>query len=193
MPPKTKFSKQKIIDAAFDIAREQGIDGITIRKVANELGSSIAPIYVNFNDVEELKHAVVVRVAEISKQMLMEQDSGQPFHDIGVASLRFAREYSVLYKDFILNQKDYMDTYDQEMGEELIGQMKRDSDLDGFTDGELMVILLKMRVFTTGLSMMAASEMLPEELDEERLVGLLDSAAADIIAGSRIRKEGEMK
>ena len=50
MAPKKKYSKEKIIDSAFEVARIEGIDSITIRKVAEKMGSSIAPIYVNFNE-----------------------------------------------------------------------------------------------------------------------------------------------
>lgn len=193
MPPKKKFSKQQIIDAAFEIANVEGMNGITIRKVAKELGSSIAPIYVNFTDVEELKRSVVQKIVEISREMLIEQDTGSPFHDMGAASLRFAKQYSVLFKDLIMHQNDYMDEYDQEMGGDLISQMKRDSDLDGFTEEELMAILIKMRIFTVGLSVMTANGMLPESLSEEMTTALLDSAAADVIAGARLRKKGELK
>lgn len=50
MAPKKKFTKDQIIDAAFEIARTEGIEFITIRKVAEKLGGSIAPIYVNFKE-----------------------------------------------------------------------------------------------------------------------------------------------
>src|SRR5699024_6488020 len=98
MPPKTKFSKEKIVEAAFEIATEHGMEEITIRRIADRLESSIAPIYVNFRNVEEVKEAVIQKTNEISKQMIEEQNSGRPFYDIGMASLKFAREYSVLFR-----------------------------------------------------------------------------------------------
>lgn len=69
MAPKTKFKKEQIVDAAFEIARTEGLEGITIRKVAERLGSSIAPIYVNFKDVDELIQAVIRKTFTISKQL----------------------------------------------------------------------------------------------------------------------------
>lgn len=72
MPLKPKFTKEQIIDSAFQIAKEEGIDKITIRKVANHLGSSSAPIYVNFKDVQELKRAVIKK----NRRMEQADDSG---------------------------------------------------------------------------------------------------------------------
>ena len=37
MPPKKKFSKEQIVDKAFEIAKTEGIDSITARRIAEEL------------------------------------------------------------------------------------------------------------------------------------------------------------
>lgn len=193
MPPKKKFSKEQIIDTAFEIARSEGIDSITIRKVAEQLGSSSAPIYVNFKDVDELIREVVNKIIAVSKQLLMEQNSGDPFHDIGVASLRFAKEYSVLFRDFVMKPNDYMQNYNEDMGGDLIELMKEDTVLEGFSEEELRLILLKMRIFQTGLSVMVANGLLPDELGEDQLIGLLDSAATDVIIAARQRGKGDIQ
>lgn len=193
MAPKTKFSKEQIIDAAFEIARIEGIDGISIRKVAEKMGSSIAPIYVNFDNVDELLQEVVKKTFTISKQMLLEQNTGHPFHDIGLASLRFAKEYSMLFRDLVMKQNDYMKDYDQEMGNDLVDQMNKDSNLEGFSNEELMNILFKMRLFQTGLSVMVANGLLPEDFDEEKMIITLESTASDVIAAARLRKTGELE
>lgn len=192
MPPKKKFSKEQIIDTAFEIARVEGFDSITIRKVAEELGSSIAPIYVNFNDVDELTREVVKKTFYISNQILTEQDTGNPFHDIGMASLRFAKEYSVLFRDLVMKQNDYMNDYDQEMDNALVEQMKLDPELEGFNDIELKNILLKMRIFHVGLSVMVANGLLSEDFDDERMAEMLESTASDVIAAARLKKKGNL-
>src|SRR5690625_466611 len=133
MAPRKKFSKEDIITAAFDIAKEEGFDAITIRKVAKKLGSSIAPIYVNFTNVEELIQEVVQYVMEIAKQLVLEQNSGDPFRDLGVGGIKFANKYSVLYRDLIMKDNPYM-KYDEERERFAIEQMKRDPLLETFSD-----------------------------------------------------------
>jgi len=188
MPAKTQFTKEQIIAAAFAIARAEGLDGITVRKVAEKLGSSIAPIYVNFERVDDLVQAVVQETFAIARQLLVEQDTGNPFSDMGAASLRFADEYSQLFRDLVLKPNPYMQNYDQDMGPVLLEQMKKDPELAGFTDRELLDILLKMRIFQLGLSAMVANRLLPESFDEAKTFQLLESAGDDVIAGARLRK-----
>ncbi|TCZ76651.1 TetR/AcrR family transcriptional regulator [Paenibacillus albiflavus] len=188
MAPKNKFSKQDIIDAAFNVAKVEGIDTITIRKVAEKLGSSIAPIYVNFNDIEELKQEVVNKTLEVAKQLLLDQNSGQPFRDIGIASLRFAKEYSVLFRDLIIKHNSYMN-YDKNDVSLVVEMMKKDDELSVLSDEELMNILFKMQIFQTGLSVMAANGLLPDHLQDEQLIEVLDSVALDIVTAACMRQK----
>ncbi|WP_159881823.1 TetR/AcrR family transcriptional regulator [Paenibacillus puerhi] len=190
MAPKTKFTKESIVSAAFEVAREEGIDHITIRKIAAKLGSSIAPIYVNFTDVEEVKQEVLTYIQRLSQQMLMTAYSPDPFLNIGIASLKFARQYPVLFKDLVMNTNRFVKDVQQPPGS-LIDQMKQAPELVGFTDEELMDIFFKMQVFQMGISVMDVNGLLPEEADEEKLIKLLESTGKDIITAARMHKNNK--
>ena len=186
MAPKTKFTKEQIVDTAFEIARTDGIDSITIRKVAEKLGSSIAPIYVNFKEVDELVQEVYNKTAEVSRQILTEQDSGNPFLDFGVASIRFAKEYPVLFRDLVM-KKNNQAKHDEEETQGFIQMMRTDPDLSGLSDDQLQAIFLKMKIFQVGMSVMVANELLPGDFTEERMIQLMSSAAEDVISTARRR------
>jgi len=183
MAPKTQFSKEQIIDAAFDIASTEGIDCITTRKVAEKLGSSIAPIYVNFTEVDDLKRAVMHKAFRVALDILEEQlRHNTPFLAIGVASLRFAREHSVLFRDLMLRPNPYIKDYEKEFAV-LLAHMGKDDDLHGVAEEDLQVILLKMRIFTLGLSVMVANDLLTSQFDETLQIELMNSMATDVVMG----------
>jgi len=188
MGPKIKFAKEQIIDAAFEIAETEGIDNVTMRKIAQKMGSSVAPIYVNFKDMDELMGALVERIIGVSQQLFSEESTGNPFHDMGRASLRFAMEYSVLFRDLVLKNNDYIKEYDEKMIPALIEEMKKDPELEGFTADELKTILLKMRIFQLGLSVMVANGILPRNYKKQDLLDILSSAANDVIQSARLSK-----
>lgn len=54
MPPKQKFTREEIIDAALNIVRREGVGGITARGLGTELGTSSRPIFTAFRDMEEV-------------------------------------------------------------------------------------------------------------------------------------------
>lgn len=188
MGPKNKFLKEQIINAAFEIANTEGIDNITMRKIAQKMGCSVAPIYVNFQDTNELIEALVEKIIGVSQKLLLEESTGNPFHDMGRASLRFAMEYSVLFRDMVMKSNNYMKDYDEKMMPELIEEMKKDPELEGFTTDELKIILLKLRIFQLGLSVMVANGTLPKDYGMQNLMDILASAANDVILSARISK-----
>jgi AcrR family transcriptional regulator len=189
MGPKIKFTKEQIIDAAFEIARAEGIDNITMRKIAEKMGSSVAPIYVNFRNNNDLIEALIERIISISQKLLSEENTGNPFHDMGMASLKFAIEYSVIFKDLVLKNNKYMNEYYEKMLPVLIEVMKKDPELEGFTEDELKTILLKLRIFQLGLSLMAANGLLPKDYEMQDLMEILSGTADDVIRSARWRHE----
>lgn len=52
MPPKFKFTREEIIQAALDLTRESGIAAVTARGLGAKLGSSVKPIFSLFENME---------------------------------------------------------------------------------------------------------------------------------------------
>ena len=61
MPPKAKFTREEIIDAAFGIVRRDGFEALTARALGAKLGSSPRPIFTVFRSMEEVQAEVVLR------------------------------------------------------------------------------------------------------------------------------------
>ena len=55
MPPKPKYTKEEIVNAAFELTREKGIDMVAAREVGKRLNTSPSPIFTVWNGMEELK------------------------------------------------------------------------------------------------------------------------------------------
>lgn len=58
MPPKCKFTREEIIQAALEIARNDGTASITARALGDKLGSSPKPIFSVFENMEEVQAEV---------------------------------------------------------------------------------------------------------------------------------------
>jgi len=88
----------------------------------------------------------------------------------------------------IVKGDKYMHGYDEKMTPVLIEEMQRDPELNGFSVDELKTILLKMRIFQLGLSMMAANGLLPKEYTKQEMTDILSSSADDVIMSAKLRK-----
>lgn len=99
MPPKNRFTKDEMIDAALDIVREKGIDALTSRELGARMGSSTRPMFTYFSTVNELKEAVRVRAAERYRDVMREGLNDKiPFLGVGRRQIKFAAEEPRLYR-----------------------------------------------------------------------------------------------
>lgn len=93
-----------LIDAASDVLRETGPQGMTIREVARRAGVSHAAPYRHFRDKDELAVAVVERGFSLlneAMQAAREQAGDDPldqFAASGEAYMQFARQYPAYYR-----------------------------------------------------------------------------------------------
>ena len=192
MPPKVKFTKEDVVDAAFAIVCERGFAALTARAVAARLHASVAPIYANFANLEDLAAAVVERAYHLSGEILAGQSGEDVFTDIGRASLEMARTYPVLFRELVLNPTLHSSSY-EEMEEKMVAAMADSPQLAGWSLPERRKLLLKMRVFHTGLAVMAATDGLPPWLSSQYADDLLFEAGADFVSRRADSREEKTK
>lgn len=99
MPPKAKFTKDEILDMAFYITKEYGIDAVTARELGARLGSSARPIFTVFESMDEVKESVIIKSKELYGQYVEEGLKSQlAFKGVGIAYIRFAIEQPKLFQ-----------------------------------------------------------------------------------------------
>ena len=189
MPPKNKFTREEIVEAAFEIAREEGFSKITARSVASRLNSSVAPIYVNFKTIEELTEAVVRQVFALSEELLAKQRGQNLFENIGKASLAFARNYPVLFRELVLKPNPYMVSY-AETEKAMVEALKDNEEMKDWTMEERRRLFLKMRIFQLGLSAMVANGHMPPWLNDREAEKLLLETGDQLLLSEQIKRKG---
>ena len=107
MPPKVRFQKEEIVTAALNVARKEGIDSVTAREVAKELGVSVGPIFTWYETMEQLKTDVFIQAKRMYREYIERGLAGPiPFLGVGQQYLRFAREEPELYRLLFLRRPD---------------------------------------------------------------------------------------
>ena len=99
MPPKIKTTQEEIVQAALKLARSGGMCAITAKSVAKELGTSVAPIFRTFSNMEALKVAVLDRIDEIFMSYLKGYPHGinQPIQ-YAMGYIEFAKAEPYLFE-----------------------------------------------------------------------------------------------
>ena len=105
MAPKNKFTKEEMVEAAMRVVRAKGIDGLTAKTMADELGTSTQPVFTAFGSMDTVRqevYAAAVRVYDRYADAGLKEKI--PFFGVGMQYIRFAREEPVLSRLLFLTQ-----------------------------------------------------------------------------------------
>ncbi len=106
MPPKNKYTKEQVIQAAVQVVREKGLDGLTAKTLAAQLGTSTQPIFTYFDTMDAVKKAVYDAALDLYNQYAARGLAEKiPFFGLGIQYIRFAREEPQLYRLLFLRRE----------------------------------------------------------------------------------------
>lgn len=107
MPPKAKFSREEIIEAALAIVKEYGADTLTARALAEKLGSSARPIFTVFQSMEEVQEAVLASAKTLYKQYVERGLQENPaFKGVGTQYILFAINEPKLFQLLFMTEQE---------------------------------------------------------------------------------------
>lgn len=105
MAPKNKFTREEMVEAALRVVRAKGIDGLTAKTLADELGTSTQPVFTAFGSMDAVRrevYAAAVRVYDGYTNTGLKEKI--PFFGVGMQYVRFAREEPELYRLLFLTR-----------------------------------------------------------------------------------------
>ena len=99
MPPTQRFSKEDILNTAFQLVREQGFENLNARNIAKMLNSSTQPVFRYYENMAKLKSDLFAMVNEYHSRYFdrVETDENLFVH-IGMTYIDFAIEEPNLFR-----------------------------------------------------------------------------------------------
>ena len=108
MARKEVISKEDLLNAAFNMTREQGVEEVTARKLASFAGCSTQPIFRNFENMSDC-------IAQAYEKALLyfdefyesfDKSSPIPFVNLGLCYISFAQKESNLFSFLFVKKID---------------------------------------------------------------------------------------
>lgn len=151
--PKQRITKEMVIDAAFEIARNSGMEQVMVKNIADKLGCSVQPIYSYCKNMDGLRKGVVERVHHFIQEYIAAHSNQEDlFRGVGQSYIQFAREEPHLFKIFILHQREGISSLND------LYQMETDPHISGIIAEKLHIsearakqLHLNMLIYTIGI------------------------------------------
>lgn len=161
MPPKFKFTKEEIIGASVNMVRENGIECITARSLAERLGSSPKPVFSLFKNMDEVLLETVKAIRAIYNQYIITGLSSDiPFKGVGTQYILFAIKepnfFKLLFMSKLGDTADALSTLpsiDDNYKEILLSVQKQYS----FSEAESKRLYEHLWIYTHGIASLIAT------------------------------------
>lgn len=104
--PKQRITKEMVVDAAFEIARRDGMEQVLVKNIADRLGCSVQPIYSYCKNMEGLREDVTAKVRSFIREYVSAHiEPNDLFRSTGRTYIRLAKEEPHLFRIFILHRR----------------------------------------------------------------------------------------
>lgn len=170
MPPKAKFTREEIIEAAISIVKADGFDALTSRALGAYLGSSARPIFTVFKNMEEVQQAVTESAKALYKEYV---DKGlsqeQPFKGVGTQYILFSIQEPKLFQLLFMTEKPQLPDFSgvlpliEESYEEILLAIQKDY---GFSAALSEKLYQHLWIYTHGIAALCATKMCRFTADE---------------------------
>lgn len=174
MPPKIKVTKEEIVEASFDLIRNEGKEAFSARNIAKKMGISTQPIFKSFVNMEELLLEVKQKALHLYHQYLDEGlKMDKPFKGTGIKYIEFAKKepklFHLLFMDSISQNYDNVKI---ETKDNIERQNALIASSIGCTIEEANLIQLESWVFVHGIATMIVTNTV--SFDDEIISNLLN-------------------
>ena len=112
MPPKPRFTREDIVNAALDIIRERDIEHITAQAIAKKLHTSTRPMFNYFSTLEELRTAAAEQARLLYNEYAEKGLAMTPaFKGFAMSYIKFAIEEPSLFRLLFMRKTENADMF----------------------------------------------------------------------------------
>ena len=176
MPPRTRITKDMIVEAAIAVVRQSGFESVNARTVARQLHCSTQPVMYHFATIDALKRAAFAQADQIHGAYMMRIPPGQnPILGIGLNYIRFAVEepqlFRFLFQSGYAKENSLQEMIDDDSLAPVIAAMQEGS---GLNEEKTKDIFRTVAMFAHGYASIIANNGL--EYDESLIAVHLERA-----------------
>lgn len=185
MARKKEIDKQRILDAAYKLAVRGGIESLTARNIAKAVNCSTQPIYLEFENMQDLRNQVLARISDELKSNTLQQNfTGEPLIDLDLSYLYFAKEHVDLFRSMFVDGK----FGNQMIVDTLMGlgieKFKQQFDAEQYSDERLKHIVIANWIAATGLATLLINKM--ANFTQAQMVSVLKAQIHDAMLNDRL-------
>lgn len=107
MPAKKQITKEKILETALQLLKEEGATAVNIKRLAKELKCSTQPVYLSFTGMDELRGALIPIALKEFEKIMSEQSADGQVNLYGIEYIYFAQNEPGLFRFLFMRARAF--------------------------------------------------------------------------------------
>ena len=177
MPPKPKFTKDEIVQAALEVVSQKGVEALPAKELGDALGSSARPIFTVFRSMKEVQDEVRAAAMRRFERFAAQTLPDMPlFKQVGMQMVLFGAKEPKLYQLLFMQENHNAASFDDVFGAlgptaETCIQSLRNA--HGLTEAESRLLFETVWIYTFGIGALCATGTC--RFSEQRLIEMLST------------------
>lgn len=190
MARKKEISRDKILDVAYKMAVKDGIEGLTARSIAKTGHFSTQPLYLEFNNMNDLREQVLKKISDDLRTKTLQQSyTGDALIDLDLSYIEFAQKHVNLFRAMFVDgkfgSKVISDTL-MDLGTEKFKEQYPDTQYD---EDRVRDIVIANWISTTGMAALVVNKI--ATFNQTQIINVLNAQIHDAMLNDRLSETQE--
>lgn len=190
MARKKEISRDKILDVAYKMAVKDGIEGLTARSIAKTGHFSTQPLYLEFNNMNDLHEQVLKKISDDLRTKTLQQSyTGDALIDLDLSYIEFAQKHVNLFRAMFVDgkfgSKVISDTL-MDLGTEKFKEQYPDTQYD---EDRVRDIVIANWISTTGMAALVVNKI--ATFNQTQIINVLNAQIHDAMLNDRLSETQE--
>lgn len=170
MPPRIRFTKEDIIEAALELVRREGEGAINARAIAAQLGCSTQPLFREYSSMDDIRRDVFGRAWEKYGEYIkrISAAADRTYKGTGMAYIKFAMDEPELFRMIFMCDRRGTDPGQDPTIDYVLESLMSAAE---FTRDEAIRFHRHMWIYVHGLAVMQATHFV--DMDESDISEML--------------------
>ncbi|RVU70446.1 MULTISPECIES: TetR/AcrR family transcriptional regulator [Lactobacillus] len=190
MARKKEISRSKILDIAYKMAVNNGLDRMHARSIAKTGHFSTQPLYLEFKNMDEIRSEVLKRIShELRTETLQKKYVGDALIDLDLAYINFAQDHSKLFRAMFVGGKFGSQIIVDTLMDLGTAKFKEQYGDTNYSDQKVHDIVIANWISTTGMAALVVNEV--AKFSQDQIVNVLQAQIHDAMLNDRLDLSSE--
>ncbi|BDR59941.1 TetR/AcrR family transcriptional regulator [Lactobacillus xylocopicola] len=191
MARRKEIGRNKILNIAYKMVVKDGVESLTARNIAKVGHFSTQPLYLEFNNMHELRKEVLRKIADnLKNNILQKKYTDKPLIDIDLSYIEFAQEHENLFRAMFVDGKLGSEIISDTLitlGIEKFKEQYQDTD---YSDEKIKSIVTANWITAIGIASLIVNRI--ATFSQTQIVNVLTAQINDAILNDWLSKTGKV-